>query len=395
MSVALPGRRIAVLGGTGFIGSHLVERLVAEGAEVLATGRNLANLDRLARVRADCSVALCDLRDAEDVTRTFAMFRPEIVYHLAAHPDGPETFDQFASCIAVNGSGLVNALRASAACGAELFVYGDSTKVYGNGQVPFRASQEAAPLCSYAVVKAAGWQLCQLAAGCSSLQVASLRPTFVYGPRQSRNIVTHVRDCVAAGRPVRLQGGRQTRDPLYVEDAVAAFAAVPLHRRAWGHAIPIGGGHEMSVTSLCDTVLSALGARNPILEDGEPPRSTEVWRSSSDNADAYRLLDWTPRVPLQLGLARTFASWPQAGDPASAASWFGEPRPRPRAACEDTFFYEMAPHVDFAVMERRRSGRIDRRVLARGGRRSSDHPVPPDPALMALTTDALKGQNVV
>lgn len=368
MPTPLAGRRIAVVGGTGFIGSHLVERLVREGADVLAVGRTARHLERLAAVRGECAVALCDLGDPAEVQRTFRTFRPEIVYHLAAHPDGPESFEQFAACLTVNGVGLINALQAATACGAELFVYGDSTKVYGSRAVPYRAAHEPAPLCSYAIVKAAGWQLCQLAAAFAPLNIASVRPTFVYGPRQSRNLVTHVQDCVAAGRPVRLQGGTQTRDPLFVEDAVAAFAAVPQHPASWGHAIPVGGGCEMSVTSLCEAVLTALGARLPIVADADAARPTEVWRSSADNADAQRLLDWQPRVSLSEGLARTVSSW---ADPAAARpTWFAAPAPQTPAPVASRFIYEIAPNVRFAVLDRRRPG--SRRTMSRGGRRVRD-----------------------
>ena len=369
MPTPLAGRRVIVLGGTGFIGSHLVERLVAEGANVLAVARSFSRLQHLAAVRGDCAIALCDLTDRDDAVRTFRMFRPEIVYHLAAHPDGPEGFDQFAACLQVNGLGLVNALQAAASSGAELFVYGDSTKVYGNGQVPFRASQPSSPLCSYAVIKTAAWHLCRLAESFCSIHIAAIRPTFVYGPRQNRNIVTHVRECVASGRPIRLQGGAQTRDPLYVSDAVAAFAAVPQHPSSWGQPIPIGGGREMTVTSLCESVLAALGVRAPIVEDAEAARPTEVWRSSSDNGDARRLLDWEPRVNLSEGLQKTVASWTESWP--GVSTWFSANRSSMPVHFDPQFLYEVAPDVRFAVLDRRRPI-ADRRDTRRGGRRRDD-----------------------
>jgi len=385
MSTSLAGRRIVVLGGTGFIGSHLVERLVAEGANVLAVARSFDRLSQLATVRGDCAIALCDLTDGDHVKRTFRMFRPEIVYHLAAHPDGPESFEQFAACLQVNGLGIVNALQAAAACGAELFVYGDSTKVYGNGPVPFRASQPSSPLCSYAVVKTAAWHFCRLAASFCSIQIAAIRPTFVYGPRQNRNIVTHVRECVASGRPVRLQGGAQTRDPLYVSDAVAAFAAVPQHPSSWGQPIPIGGGSEMTVTSLCESVLAAIGGRVPIVEDAEAARPTEVWRSSSDNGDARRLLDWAPRINLSEGLQKTVASWSEAWP--GVSTWFsGEPSSTP-VHVDPQFLYEIAPDVRFAVLDRRQSVG-DRRDTRRGGRRRNDLDAVAEPAFAGVVGGA-------
>jgi nucleoside-diphosphate-sugar epimerase len=382
MAASLAGRRIAVLGGTGFIGSHLVERLVAEGADVLAVGRRVNRLKQLAAVRGSCTVALCDVCDADEIDRTLRTFRPEVVYHLVAHPDGPETFEQFQHCIEVNGLGLVNALRAAAAAGTELFVYGDSTKVYGNGPVPYRAAQERAPLCSYAVVKTAGWDLCRIAAAFAPLHVTAIRPTFVYGPRQNHNVVSHVRDCVDSGQPIRLMGGSQTRDPLYVDDAVAAFAAVPQHRASWGQAIPIGGGSEMTVKSLCEAVLAALGARTVVVQDDAAARTTEVWRSSSDNVDAHRLLEWEPRVSLSDGLARTVAAWADAWPVRS--SWFAPAPVAPPTPHGSQFVHEIAPNVELAVLDRRSpSAPIDRRATPRGGRRQGD--VAAAPAFAGVT----------
>jgi UDP-glucose 4-epimerase len=365
MAATLAGRRVAVLGGTGFIGSHLVEQLVAEGAQVLAVARTPARVDHLAAVRSDCAITFADICNSGEVLHTLKVFRPDIVYHLAAHPDASESFAHVADCVRINGLGLVNALQASAACGVELFVYGDSAKDYGNAPVPYRAAQLANPVCSYAIVKAAGWQLCTLIASFTALKVVALRPTFVYGPRQNRNVITYVQECAAARRPVRLMGGSQTRDPLYIDDAVSAFVQAAVEPRAWGHAIPIGGGQELSVTSLCEAVLAAMGTPLPIAAGAEEPRLTEIWRSSSDNVDAWRLLGWEPRVSLSAGLERTVARW--AAD-ASAAT---QPRiggPPPLSGCRAT---PLASGLVFNVLDRR-NGHSDRRTLPRGGRRASD-----------------------
>ena len=137
------GRRAAVIGGSGFIGSHLTEHLVAEGADVLAVGRTESSLSNLSRVRGDCVVALADIREPDSMIRIFRRFRPEIVFFLASHPDGTESFRQLSECLRTNGLGLINTLQAAAAAGAEVFVYGDSAKDYGNGSTPYRAAQPA------------------------------------------------------------------------------------------------------------------------------------------------------------------------------------------------------------------------------------------------------------
>jgi nucleoside-diphosphate-sugar epimerase len=373
----LAGRRLAVVGGSGFIGSHLVERLVGEGADVVAVTRSAERLSHLSAVRGSCVIALADICDFESVRRVFRRVQPQIVYHLASHPDADESFTQIVEGLRVNGLGLVNTLNAAAAAGAELFVYGDSAKDYGNGPVPYRAMHRTDPVCSYAVVKSAGWQLCRLVSSFTALQTVALRPTFVYGPRQNRNVISYVHDCVTNRRPVRLMGGTQTRDPLYIDDAVSAFVAAATERAAWGHAIPIGGGQELTVTSLCEAVIATLGASVPVVAGAEQPRLTEIWRSSSDNVDAARLLHWEPRVTLSEGLVRTVSNWVRGG--IAAATELPVPV-TPRPGC---FLHASTAGVTFRLLNRRSGD--ERRIPARGGRRASDALAPTMHAASVLT----------
>ena len=358
---SVAGRRIAVIGGTGFIGSHLTEQLVSQGADVLAVARTQARLSQLSAVRSGCVVALADICDPCAIARVLRRFRPHIVFFMASHPDDRESFRQIAECVRTNLLGLLNTLQAASAAGTEIFVYGDSAKDYGNLEVPYQAGHPANPVCSYAIFKTAGWQLCQLVAGFTPMKTVALRPTLVYGPRQTRNIITYVRDCVAAGRHVLLMGGTQTRDPLYVDDAVRAYVAAALEPAAWGKAIPIGGGQELTVTSLCEAAVAALGGSVAVVAGAEQARATEIWRSRSDNTDALHLLGWRPEVALSEGLSRTVRSSIPHGHATSRATT------RPRSGC---YLLASAPDVVYCMLDRR-DGR-DRRASVRGGRRIHD-----------------------
>jgi nucleoside-diphosphate-sugar epimerase len=298
-------RRVGIIGATGFIGSHLVERLVGEGAAVLAVARRLGHLAGLSSLANRYEFQPCDICDPHAIGKALRSFRPEIVFHLAAHPDGAESIPQMRDCLRVNMIGGMNALEAAIAAGSKVFVLADSCKVYGNGGGPYTESAPVNPICSYATTKAALWQLCQLASAVSGIQVVGLRLTFVYGLRQGWNLIRYVQKCVKEGIPVCLQGGAQTRDPLYIDDAVEAFLAAATRPAAFGHSIPIGAGNEISVTDLCRAVLMAMEQQVPIVEGTEEPRLTEIWRSVSDNRDALRLLNWAPRTRLAEGLAKT------------------------------------------------------------------------------------------
>jgi UDP-glucose 4-epimerase len=353
MTNLLAGRRIAVIGATGFIGSHLVERLVAGGAEVLAISRTPTHLPRLASVRQACGFAVCDIMASAQIRRLLRVFRPDTVYHLAAHPDAAESFAQMTACIGVNTLAVVHALQAATEAGARLFVYGDSSKVYGNTGVPYAEHTQARPICSYAIAKAAAWDLCLLGAATSgTIEVVGLRPTFVYGPRQSRNLITYIHECHAANRPVRLQGGTQTRDPLHIDDAVSAFVAAGCRPAARGHSIPIGGGLEISVADLSRRVLAELGSSEVPLVDGAAPRPTEIWRSCSGNREAVALLGWQPRVSLAEGLRRTLSAAPpaQAAAPREVRLSIDLPAP-------PCFLHDAGSSGTFAVIDRRATPR--------------------------------------
>jgi len=220
------------------------------------------------------------------------------------------------NCTQQNVIGTVHLLEAASMAGVEVVVYADSSKDYGNGPVPYRSTQHDAPVCSYAIAKAAAWNLCRLASSMTGLAVCGLRPTFVYGPRQNWNLITYVQECVRKNRPIRLQGGKQTRDLLYVDDAVKAFIAAAVEKKAWDNVIPVGGGREIRINRICKEVLNVLGCDLAIQPQAEKPRLTEIWRSYCDNSEARKLLRWSPLVGLSEGLKRTLAETQPASQPA-------------------------------------------------------------------------------
>ena len=308
MATYWPGCKVAITGASGFIGSHLVERLAKEGAELLAIGRQPGHLHDFPVVTPGYQFCVGDITNPQQIGMLLRDFRPQIVFHLAAHPDGVEIFPHIHERVRINMLGGMNTLEAAIGCGSKVFVLADSTKAYGNHGVPYTATQAVDPLCSYAIAKTALWQICQLASKVHELQVVGLRLTFIYGPRQGWNIIQYVQKCIQEGTPIALQGGSQTRDPLYIDDAVDALLAAATQPTAFGHSIPVGGGNEISIRDLCQNVLHVLGLQIPVVENADTLRLTEIWRSVVDNTEAKRLLNWTPRTTLSDGLAKTLQS---------------------------------------------------------------------------------------
>lgn len=306
-AVPLEGRPVLVTGAGGFIGASLVRALVREGAHVVALTRARG---RMAQDCAGALVLVADLLEAEHVREIVSTTRPEVVFHLAAQPDARETGPQVRTCIDSNVTGTANLLEAMRELDDPCLVYGDSSKVYGNSGVPFRSNQPLQPLCSYAVSKAAGWSLIDMYRRVHGLRAMSVRPTLVYGPEQGFNLFSFLCDSVWTGKPeIPLDGGQQTRDPLYIDDAVDAFIRVAEFRDALdGRVMPVGGGRELSVLALAELTVSLLNGKQPVVPRPAQARPTEMLRSWSDNAEIEQLIGWRPRVSLEQGILRT-AAW--------------------------------------------------------------------------------------
>ena len=313
-------KRVLVVGGTGFIGSHLVDRLLASGATVGVMARSTGVLESLPQ-RPGYELIDCDIRDAAATTLGIRNFAPQIVVHLCAHPDWAESHVQAERAIETNVMGTLNVLEGFHQAKGEFFLYGDSVKVFGNCEVPYRADTHPQPTSSYAMSKLAGWHLCELYARINGVHAASIRPTLVYGPRQRFNVISFVVNRVLDGQPaIELSGGHQTRDPLYIDDAIDAFMlAIRRGPAIAGRSIVIGGGSELTVQALGETIVRLMGGSQRVVTVAGTTRPTEIWRSFSDNAEALEMLGWQPSHDLATGLRRTIA-------------WIGERQRAPMAA---------------------------------------------------------------
>jgi nucleoside-diphosphate-sugar epimerase len=299
----LSGRRVLVTGASGFLGSGLVRRLISANAVV-------AGLARHRRGQEESRFYPCDVTDAEAVRHALTSFQPEALVHFAAHADAAESFQQARDAVSRNLVGTLNVLEAFRLSGGSLFIYGDSSKVYGDSDVPYRESMPLRPLSSYAIAKAAGWELCRLYARLYGLHCVSVRPTMVYGPGQSFNLISFVAKRILDGAPqVLLDGGSQTRDPLFIEDAIDAFVAVLRQGKSLsGRVVNLGGGHERTVEEIAAMVARLMQSSISIVCVAGRKRPTDMQRSYCDNYEAESLIGWKPKQDLAEGLKRTLSA---------------------------------------------------------------------------------------
>jgi UDP-glucose 4-epimerase len=298
-------KRVVVTGASGFLGHALVARLLRMGAMVAAVHRR--PLDPAIAAHAGLISMQLSLEDTERLNPQIKRFEPEVMFHMASRPDGPEIAGQAGASIVTNAISTINLLEMARAHGVIAFVFADSSKVYGNNPVPHRESTFVDPQSSYAVSKLAAWHYCRMFARLHNVPAVALRPTLIYGPAQGWNLFAFLANCVIAEKSlIELDGGLQTRDPLYVEDAIDAYLrAAESARQLQGRAIPIGGGQERTVKELAELFLQAAGRNIPIQICGQRLRPTEIMRSYCDNVDAWSALEWRPATPLTEGLRLT------------------------------------------------------------------------------------------
>jgi nucleoside-diphosphate-sugar epimerase len=301
------GRRVLVTGASGFIGSHVVRRLLADGARVVAltSPRHDAPPERLADVAADLELVTADICDPSSLADGIAAARPELVIHLAAFTHVGRSFDRVDETITTNVQGTVHLLQALKG-DLERFVYVSSGDVYGDAPAPFKEDEPVAPLSPYAVSKYAAERFCRMFHQAHGWPVVCLRPFNAYGPSQSVDRV--VPELIVAGlrgEPLRMTEGRQTRAFTFVTDVADAFVLALTADGIDGEVLNVGRSEEVSMRSLALTVLELVGSTVSPQFGALPYRPTEIWRMVGDTSRAERLLGWQATHSLDDGLART------------------------------------------------------------------------------------------
>ncbi len=302
--------RTVVTGGAGFIGSAVVDALLAEGHDVLAiddfSSGKLANLDD-ARRKGRVKFHRFDIR-SDGVAEIFSQAEPEVVFHLAAQPSVPASVGDPIKDATINIIGLLRVLDACVKAGVRKIVFAASGgTIYGRQKnLPVKETASGRPESPYGITKRAAEDYLRFFHGEHHLDFTSLALANVYGPRQDPHgesgVVAIFATSLAQGIAPTINGsGEDTRDYVYVEDVAEAFARAA--NSGSGQTINIGTGKETTVNELFALMKRASGY------DGDanygPPRAGDVPRSALDPAKALRLLDWKPVTPLKEGVRRT------------------------------------------------------------------------------------------
>ncbi|MDB5351888.1 MAG: nucleoside-diphosphate-sugar epimerase [Planctomycetota bacterium] len=310
------GKRVLVTGAGGFIGSHLVERLVRDGHEVRVLVRYNGRDDRghLDRLDPDMQRAIevhrGDLKDPEAVRN--AVEGRAWVFHLGALIAIPYSYQNPLDVVQTNVTGTAHVLDACRGSSAlERVVLTSTSEVYGTAlRVPIDEDHPLQGQSPYAASKIGSDALGLSYHKSFDLPVAILRPFNTFGPRQSaRAIIPTIISQALARSAVRLGSLDPRRDLTYVEDTAAGFAAIASCDSAVGRVVNIGRGSDLTIGELVDRIAARLGKPISVEVDSTRvrPAKSEVGRLLAGTALARALFGWEPKVSLDEGLDRTIA----------------------------------------------------------------------------------------
>lgn len=312
--MVLKGKIVLVTGSEGFIGSHLIERLLKEQCNIRAfvlynSFNSCGWLDTFPKeLLKDVEIFTGDIRDPNSVRN--AIKGVEIVFHLAALIGIPYSYHSPDSYIDTNIKGTLNILQACRDFDVERVFITSTSEVYGTAQyVPIDEKHPLQPQSPYSATKIGADNLAESFYRSFNLPVTIVRPFNTYGPRQSARAVipTIITQLLSGCKEIQLGSLHPTRDLNYVTDICNGFIAVAKHKESVGKTINIGSGQEISIRDLAAFLIKLIKPGTKISSEDirKRPDKSEVKRLVCDNSLIRRLTRWKPETSLEEGLFKT------------------------------------------------------------------------------------------
>jgi UDP-glucuronate 4-epimerase len=310
---------ILVTGGAGFIGSHLVDHLLADGAARVTVVDNFNDFYDPAIKRAniaahvehdDFELVEADIADSQAMNDLFARTRFDCVVHLAARAGVRPSVEDPLAYAESNVRGTFTLLEAARRNRVPKFIFGSSSSVYGlNSKVPFAEEDAIAnPISPYAATKIAAEAACHVYSHLYDLRVVCLRFFTVYGARQRPDLAIHkFARLISQGQPIPIFGdGTTRRDYTYIDDIISGMVAAMKYDQSQFEVINLGESQTVELRRLVELLERALGRRAII--DHQPPQPGDVPLTYADVSKARRLLGYNPQTNIEAGVDR-FVDW--------------------------------------------------------------------------------------
>lgn len=305
-------KRVLVTGADGFMGSHLTERLVRDGAKVSVyirgnsvTGTGLYTLKNIAFLEDRLETILTGDIGSQDAVELIRENRPEVIFHLAADAYVPNSFEHPREVMETNIWGTVNVLEAARRMPKiKRIVCTSSSEIYGTAQyAPIDEEHPMNPSSPYAASKVAADRIAYSYFNTYNLPVAIIRPFNTFGPRHTYDVIPKFIRLALEGKPLTIHGdGLQTRDFTYVDDMIEGFLTMGSHPKALGQAVNFGTGVDVSIKKTAELIQKLSQTKSPIVYVKH--RLSEVNRLICDYGLAKKLFRWKPRYTVMEGLKK-------------------------------------------------------------------------------------------
>jgi len=312
-------KRILVTGGAGFIGSHLVDQLLAEGGSKVTVIDDFNDFYSPQIKRSAVKPHLenpnyklveADIRDTDAIANVFADGSFDCVVHLAARAGVRPSLKEPTLYTETNINGTQNLLELAKTHGVPQFVFGSSSSVYGiNSKTPFSEEDRIfQPISPYAATKAAGELLCHTYSHLYNLRTVCLRFFTVYGARQRPDLAIHkFTKLITDGKPIQMFGdGSTRRDYTYIEDIIEGVRAAMDFTESIHEVFNLGESETTELRRLIELIEQALGAKAII--DRQPMQPGDVPVTFADIAKARELLNYSPKTKIDEGIPK-FVDW--------------------------------------------------------------------------------------
>jgi len=299
------GRRVFLTGATGFVGSHLLKRLIREGCEVHISVRESSSLWRIEDVIDNCNCHVIDLTDFDGVKNLVKKINPDIIFHLAAYGVDYQQQNIY-QAVNININVSVNLFDVFLKNNGFRFIHTGTSSEYGHKNTPISEHHLPNPVGIYGITKLASVQLLSfMSKQAQNGNLIILRPFGVFGELEgSHKFFPKVIDKLSRGLPVQMTGGEQIRDYIYVDDLIDAYikaTVVPLKDVV--EIINIGSGKGVPLKEIALTIAKQLGADESLLQFGALPyRPDEIMYSVANIEKAKNLLGWKPKTSLEKGI---------------------------------------------------------------------------------------------
>ncbi|WP_353893797.1 SDR family NAD(P)-dependent oxidoreductase [Proteinivorax hydrogeniformans] len=305
MVSSFKNKRVLITGASGFIGSHMVRRMVKEGAKVFILARQDSDLWRISYLKDSVEVYTCDIRNALQVDICINKIKPDYVFHMAAYGVDSRQKDYLVAAY-TNIIGTVNLLNSLKAVGCTKFLNAGTCMEYGDKDKPIKEYEPLEPLNIYGSTKASAGILAHQIAAENNIDIVTLRAFGIFGEAEgSHKFFPHIILSILNGKDVELTSCEQYRDYCYIDNIIDGFVLAALNNEAKNEIFNIGSGNISPLKDYVNLIFSHMGAKTEPAFGVVPHRSRDVWRPQPDITKIQTKLKWEPKVSLEDGLAIT------------------------------------------------------------------------------------------